>query len=234
MRNGLLKLAAASGLAVLLVGCQTPDGRPNNTAGGALIGGASGAAFGAAVNRCDPAAGALVGGAIGLLTGALIGHSMDEASYRPIPPPTVYVAAPQTPPPSLADIKALARAGVKDDVIISQINNSRAVYQLDANAIVDLKNAGVSDQVITHMINTGAANAANVVNQSPPPPPQETIVVAPGPNYVWVGGEWIWGYGGWVWLSGRWVVPPYANAVWVGPRWYQGPGGWRRVPGYWR
>jgi len=36
-----------------------------------------------------------------------------------------------------------------------------------------------------------------VVAETPPPAPVETMVVAPGPEYVWVGGEWILN-GGWV------------------------------------
>jgi hypothetical protein len=176
----------------------------------------------------------VVGGAIGLLTGAMVGHSMDEAAHRQTLPPGTYVAAPQTPAPSPADIKAMARTGVSDEVIISQINQSRAVYQLDANAIIDLKSAGVREKVITYMINTGTANTQTTVSQTPPPPPQETILVAPGPDYVWVGGEWIWSQGGWVWLGGRWILPPHPRAAWVGPRWDHGPDGWHRVPGHWR
>ena len=233
MRKMLCRLAASSGLAVVMAGCVAPDGRPDYTGGGALIGGASGAAIGAAATRGDPA-GVLVGGAIGLLTGALIGHSMDEAAHRQALPPGTYVAVPQTPPPSLADIKAMTKTGVSDEVIVSQIDQSRAVYQLDANAIIDLKNAGVSEKVITCMINSGTAATVTVVSQSPPPPPRETIVVGPGPDYVWVGGEWIWSRGGWVWLGGRWILPPHPHAAWVGPRWDHGPDGWHRVPGRWR
>jgi hypothetical protein len=150
------------------------------------------------------------------------------------PPPPTRVAAPLTPPPSIADIKAMTKAGVSEDIIISQINSSRAVYHLDANDLIDLKQAGVSDKVITCMVNTGTANAETVVGQSPPPPPQEPVVVAPGPGYVWVGGEWTWGPSGWVWVGGRWLLPPYPRAVWVSGRWSHGPRGWYRAPGHWR
>ena len=150
------------------------------------------------------------------------------------PPPPTRVAAPLTPPPSMADIKTMTKAGVGDDIIIGQINNSHAVYHLDANAIIDLKQAGVSEKVITCMVNTANPNMGTVVGQSPPPPPQETVVVAPDPAYVWVGGEWTWGGAGWVWLGGRWVLPPYPHAVWVTGRWYRGPHGWYRASGHWR
>jgi hypothetical protein len=61
------------------------------------------------------------------------------------------------------------------------------------------------------MVNT----ANTVVAQAPPPPPAETVVVAPGPDYVWVNGEWVWNGGTWVWIGGRWALPPYRHVVWM-------------------
>ena len=58
----------------------------------------------------------------------------------------------------------MTRTGMSDDVIIGQINNTRAVYNLDANALIDLHNAGVSQKVIAYMVNT----ANTVVAQAPP------------------------------------------------------------------
>ena len=54
---------------------------------------------------------------------------------------------------SLADIKALAKAEVADDIIISEINNTRSTFNLKAQAIIDLKNAGVSEKVIAYIMN---------------------------------------------------------------------------------
>lgn len=71
-----------------------------------------------------------------------------------------------------------------------------------------------------------------VVAAAPPPAAAETVVVAPGPGYVWVDGEWIRN-GGWVWVTGHWIVPPYPHAVWVRGGWIRGPHGYRRVPGHW-
>lgn len=226
----------------VLAGCVDSYGRRDNTGSGALIGGASGAAIGAIADRRNPGAGALIGGVAGLVTGGLIGHSMDRAEERRYPPPTYippppnYVPAQQTvpaPPPaqpvSVADIEALSRSGVTDDVIISQINNTRAVFHLDADTIIHLKNSGVSQNVIGYMV--GTANA--VATQAPPPPPTETVVVSPGPDYVWERGEWVWNGAAWVWVNGRWVIPPYRHAVWVEAHWVAGRHGWYRVPGHW-
>jgi hypothetical protein len=238
-----VRLITSAALAGVLTACYTPDGRPDRTGSGALIGGASGAAIGALADRRNPGVGALIGGAAGALTGGLIGHSMDQqerarprtvTAVQPAPPP----AAPTRPPTSLEEIKAMARSGVSDDVIINQIASTRAVYQLSADAIVDLNRAGVSPKVVNYMINTpGTAAAAPVgatISQSPPPPQVETVFASPGPEYVWVRGEWVWYGGSWVWVSGRWVYPPRSHAVWVEARWVYGPGGYRHHPGYWR
>jgi len=62
-------------------------------------------------------------------------------------------AAPQEQNLNLADIKALAKAEVADDIIISEINNTCSTFNLEAQAIIDLKNAGVSEKVIAYMMN---------------------------------------------------------------------------------
>ena len=53
---------------------------------------------------------------------------------------------------SLEDVKALVKAGLSDEVILSQIRNSQAVYHLTTAEIIDLKHGGVSENVIDYMI----------------------------------------------------------------------------------
>ena len=69
-------------------------------------------------------------------------------------------AAPQDQNLSLAEIKALAKAEVADDIVISQINNTRSIFSLTAQAIIELKNAGVSEKVIAYMMNPKPQAAA--------------------------------------------------------------------------
>lgn len=238
-----LTLAVAA-VAVLMTGCYTPEGTPDNTGTGALVGGAVGAITGAAIGGPrNGGAGALIGAAAGVIAGGLIGHQMDQdqqARLRAQAPQT-YVRVQQGQPLGLADIKAMARAAVSDDVIISQIISSHTVFRLSAADIIDLHNSGVSDRVVNYMINTpGTATAAppattTVVEAAPAPPapPPETVVVAPGPGYVWIGGEWVWN-GGWVWVAGHWAYPPNPRAVWVSGYWWRDYHGWHRSPGYWR
>jgi len=63
-------------------------------------------------------------------------------------------------PLSLEDIKTLNKAGVGDDIIISQIKATRTVYRLSAAQIIELKNDGISQKVLDCMINTAAAQAS--------------------------------------------------------------------------
>jgi len=71
----------------------------------------------------------------------------------------------------VADVKMLARSGISDGVIISQIRNSRSVYRLSAADILDLKAGGVSEKVINYMINTTTTYRSTT--PAPPPPSYE-------------------------------------------------------------
>jgi uncharacterized protein YcfJ len=229
-------------LSVVLTGCMSPDGTPDNTGTGALEGGAIGAFSGAVIGGRNAGPGALIGAAAGMIAGGLIGHSMDQDQQMRLreQSPQTYVRVDQGQPLGMTDIKALAKAGVSDDVIISQIKTSHTVFRLSAADIIDLHGAGVSDAVVNYMINTQStadaapATTTTVVQTAPPPPPDETVtVVAPGPGYMWVDGEWVWN-GGWIWVAGHWGYPPYPHAIWIRGDWDRGPHGWYRSPGHWR
>ena len=206
---GYLLLVAVVGLSA--TGCMSPSGRPDYTASGALAGGATGAIAGSLARGHGPAP--LIGAAVGAVVGGLIGHGMDqtqEARLRVQAPQTLQRLE-QSQPLTVTDVKALAQAKISDDLIISQIRNSRTVYQLRTVDIIELKNAGVSEKVIDFMINTPtqiqAATVAGVVGTTPPPPVVEPLFVAPAPDYLWVGGAWIWFGDRWVWRQGYWHRP---------------------------
>jgi hypothetical protein len=170
----------------------------------------------------------------------LIGNAIDQDQQARLraQAPVTYTRVEQGQPLSVADVKALAKAGISEDVIISQIQNSHTVYHLSAADIIDLRDSGVSDKVVNFMINTPSTAGADasstvIVQQAPPPPPVEPVVVAPGPDFIWVGGEWEWN-NRWVWRGGYWGRPPYVHAVWVGGRsWHDGRG-WHNERGRWR
>ncbi len=142
--------------ALSLAACVTPQGRPDNTATGALIGGATGAIIGSTARHSG--SGALVGAAVGAVAGGAIGHA------------------------------------------------------------ADMQQEGGNGQVVYQQAPYGAPPA--------PAPLVETVVVSPGPGWLWVAGGWFWGGGNWVWHRGYWHN---------GPRRYYGPGGpggYHGGPGY--
>ena len=231
---------------VLVSGCYTPDGQPDRTATGALVGGATGAGVGALIGNAaghNTAAGAAIGGVVGLMTGAIIGNNMDQAARARMQAqaPATLVKVEQGQQLATADIKALAKAGLSDEVILSQIRNSHSVYHLSTAEIIDLRDAGVSQKVIDFMINTASTGdvpapaPGTMVAEAPPATVyQEVVYPAPGPDYVWVGGYWTWYGGRWCWARGHWAYPPYRGAYWYGGRWDYRGGSHVWVGGYWR
>lgn len=70
-----------------------------------------------------------------------------------------------------------------------------------------------------------------VVREAPPRPVVETVVVAPGPGYVWVRGHYSWAKSHWVWIRGAWMLPPRPAAVWVEGSWEPHRRHW--IEGHW-
>lgn len=73
MRNKTIAILAVIALGALLAGCAGMS----RTQKGAIIGGAAGAATGAAVSK-DDTKGAIIGGAIGAVAGGIIGNYLDK------------------------------------------------------------------------------------------------------------------------------------------------------------
>ena len=241
MKKQLLVLTLASS-AIFLSGCENPDGSVNNTGSGALIGGAIGAITGAAIGGSHHGGqDALIGGAIGAVAGGLFGNSADQEQRERLraQSPRTYSRVEQGQPLGLADVKALSRAGISEDVIISQIKNSGTVFRLTAPEIIELRDAGVTDKVINYLINTpstaplSAPPTTDVIQYAPPPRPVETVIVSPGSGYSWIDGEWEWNRR-WIWVGGHWAYPPRSGVVWIGGRSWNDRGGWHCERGHWR
>jgi hypothetical protein len=74
-----------------------------------------------------------------------------------------------------------------------------------------------------------------VASEEPPAPIFETVPVAPGPEFFWIGGHWHW-RGGWVWLAGHYERHPHYHpgAYWEAGRWDRRGGSWIWREGHWR
>ena len=134
---------------ICLCGCESKAGT------GALVGAGVGAVGGAAIS--GSAGGALIGAGVGAATGAIVGAALDvsdrEALDRESPRPTRKIDRGEEL--STDDVKKMTKAGLSDQVIISQIDATRSTFYLSSADIIDLKKAGVSQRVINHMIETG-------------------------------------------------------------------------------
>jgi surface antigen len=136
-------------LLLMFSGCESKTGQ------GALIGGSLGALGGGLI--AGNATGAIIGGAVGATAGALIGYSLDEQDRK-----NLQQNSPQTLEKidseqqlSIHDVEAMAKNGIHDDVIIGQIQKTHSVFYLTSEQIIELKNNGVSENVIKYMIQTG-------------------------------------------------------------------------------
>lgn len=180
-------LITVMGLAISLSGCMNPQGQTDYTGSGILTGAATGAVFGSAATHSPE--GAIAGAALGAMTGAVIGSGIDEQNSQQNAAMQSVPIAPLT----LDEIKDLVKAGISEDVIISQIRASGAAYYLTSNDIIDLKDGGVSEKVIDYIINTpntsGSAASSRTVQQVYTPDP---VIITTYPRYVWIGGSWLW------------------------------------------
>ena len=61
----------------------------------------------------------------------------------------------QAPAMTKEDVIALAREGISDEVIVSQIKATGSYFQLSTDDILELKKAGVSEKVMSAMIKSG-------------------------------------------------------------------------------
>lgn len=150
MKNVVITLAAA---AALLSGCETKTG--TGALAGGLLGAGLGAGIGAATGGGSGAAiGAGAGAVGGALIGGAIGDSMDAQDRRNMESnaPHTMKKIDQGEALSIYDVKQMTNAGVKDQVIISQIEATGTRFSLSSADIIDLKNAGVSEDVINAMI----------------------------------------------------------------------------------
>ncbi len=85
----------------------------------------------------------------------------------------------------------MVRAGLSDDVIVATINANAGSYDTSPDALIALKQAGVSDKVIAAIVGRGAGSAsAAPAPPPPPPPPLPAGVDQVGAYYKDSGGAW--------------------------------------------
>jgi uncharacterized protein YcfJ len=148
-------------------GCATKAGT------GALVGGAAGAGVGAIIGHNShnrTGSGALIGGAVGAIGGALIGNEMDKSDrkrereeeradrerayddrYDRTPSPSRSYASTRV---TKDDVVAWSSRGMRNSEIIDRIDRSGTVFHLTAADENQLRDSGVSEEVIREMRDT--------------------------------------------------------------------------------
>jgi len=141
----------------------------------------------------------------------------------------------------VSEILKLAQANVSDDAIIAYIKASGNSYGLNADQIIFLRQQGVSDAVITAMLNQPKPGVAPATVPMPTTPaPQPVLMVAcaqPAEPYVEAGPTTYYNYVPYyypVYSSCSWSWPVVVSYGWGG-HWYRGwrGGGWHGG-GVWR
>ena len=78
---------------------------------------------------------------------------------------------------SKEDIKKLCAAGISDEVILSYVKANGPVAKLSAEDVIELKQAGASEKLLSVILGNSSAPAA-------PAPERTTVVTRPATTYV--------------------------------------------------
>ena len=144
---------------------------------------------------------------------------------NPAQPATVGAPAPQLTY-GAAEIVKLAQAKVGDDTIITFINHSADGYGLNADQIIYLRQRGVSDAVLTAMLQHPGAQVAAAMPTATAPVAStayaeqgSTATVAPSVSYVQAVPTTTYYYSQPSYLACAWFPPVSLSFAWGG--------GWR-------
>ena len=159
LQTGITSLAACG-----IVGCSSLPGSDKQQ--GAVIGGAGGAAVGAAVSE-NRALGALIGGALGAAGGYVVGANSDKILGRDSEAAEEASAQSQADPATPAEVRsattadanedgfvtldeviAMEQAGLSDDEMIQRLRATGQIFDLSQEQQNYLRDRGVSNVVI--------------------------------------------------------------------------------------
>lgn len=168
-----------------LVGCSSLPGSDEQQ--GAVIGGASGAAVGAAVSKKNRALGAVIGGAVGAAGGYVIGKNKDKITGRDNDDndndvETAAERAQQSPATpeaaraattadvnsdgfvTLDEVVALEQANLTDDQIMEKLRATNQVFDLTEEQRRYLLDRGVSQSVVSQLETLNQTGTSTVPN----------------------------------------------------------------------
>jgi uncharacterized protein YcfJ len=144
------------------LGCET------KAQTGALVGGAGGAAIGGLIgstHKSQAGAGALIGAGVGAIGGYIVGNELDKkdqregATGREDGRYSSEASAPisREQMVSKKDVIRWTNEGVKDEIIIDRVERSGTRFEIRASDENELRDAGVSEEVVRAMKATRVA-----------------------------------------------------------------------------
>jgi hypothetical protein len=118
----------------------------------------------------------------------LSGYGQTPEAAAPGAPGQAQAAAPVNLSPAATEVVRLAGSGVGDDVVLAYIQNSQAPFSLSADAVLYLKDIGLSPQVTSAMLSHDGT-LRNQSQQYAPAAPAAPVQAAPPGNapltYQW-------------------------------------------------
>src|ERR1035438_9640609 len=114
----------------------------------------------------------------------LSGYGQTPDAAAPGAPGQAQAAAPVNLSPAAAEVVRLAGSGVGDDVVLAYIQNSQAPFSLSADAVLYLKDVGLSPQVTSAMLSHDGTLRNQPQQYAPvaPAAPSPVAPTAPAPG----------------------------------------------------
>lgn len=167
----------------------SPDYYRNDTAQGTVVGGGLGAITGALIGggKGKGGEGALIGAGIGAITGNLLGRSKDATDERIAQ--NGYAAAHGANIQAAAqavtnyDLAQMTQSGLSEAVIVGAIQQRGARLDLSPQGLIQLKQAGVSDNILIAAQRASASPASSYA--APVISPAPTMVIDRRPVYYY-------------------------------------------------
>ena len=159
----------------------------NDTAQGTVVGGALGAISGALIGgKNNRGEAALIGAGVGALTGNLLGRNKDRNDEYRAATGSMAVSRLNQHAAAKAvtnfDLIRLTQAGVSDELIINAMRTRGGRLDLSPQALISLRESGVSERVmIAAQEMSSGLKAATVVTEQPP----ATVIVSPAPRRIY-------------------------------------------------
>lgn len=176
----LFRISKVALLAACLPAVFSGCAHMNNTQSGALVGSGIGGLGGAIVGNAtgNTGAGAVIGALGGGLVGAMAGNAEDAREQRDAALARAHYAETQAAAMTNIDVIKMAQSGVGDAVIVQAVQSRGGRFDLSADGIIAMRNAGVSDHVLVEIQKIGQSPAPTTVVSG------QTYVASPQPNVV--------------------------------------------------